>query len=116
MVIRRRLRAILFPLSLYCLSGAAGTYFIWHAVNDERGLKTNEDYERKIASLREELHNLQGEQQRWERKIALLRGATIDRDLLDEEVRGRLGRVGKDDLIVILDQGNRADQALPPAP
>jgi cell division protein FtsB len=107
MVIRRRLRAILFPLLLYSLSGAADTYFIWHAVNDERGLKTNEDYERQIASLRLNLKNLQGESERWGRRIALLSGATIDRDLLEEEVRARLGRADKNDLIVILDPSAR---------
>jgi cell division protein FtsB len=102
MVVRRRPRAILYPLLLYCLSGAAGTYFIWHAVNDERGLKTNEDYEGQIASLRQQLQNLQAERVRWDRKIALLNGVTIDRDLLDEEARARLGLVDKDDLIIIL--------------
>jgi cell division protein FtsB len=107
MVIRRRLRAILFPLLLYSLSGAADAYFIWHAVNDERGLKTNEDYERQIASLRLDLRNLQDEGESWGRKITLLRGETIDRDLLEEEARARLGRVDKNDLIVILDQDAR---------
>src|SRR5271154_5286394 len=107
MVIRRRLRAILYPLLLYCLSGAAGSYFIWHAVNDDRGLKANKDYERQIARLREDLQNLQAERRAWDRKIALLRGATIDRDLLEEETRARLGLVGKDDLIVMLDQLHR---------
>ena len=55
MVVRRRLRAVLFPLALYCVSGSIGGYFVWHAVNGERGLKTKEDYERKIASLQVEL-------------------------------------------------------------
>ncbi len=112
MVIRRRLRAILFPLLLYFLSGAADTYFIWHAVNDERGLKTNEDYERQIASLRLNLKNLQNEGERWGRKIALLRGETIDRDLLEEEARARLGRADKNDLIVILDPNARYADAI----
>ncbi len=58
MVVRRRLRAILYPLLLYCVSGAIGGYFVWHAVNGERGLKTREDYERKIASLQGELVEL----------------------------------------------------------
>jgi cell division protein FtsB len=107
MVIRKRLRAVVFPLVLYCLSGAADTYFIWHAVNDERGLKTNEDYERQIASLRGNLTDLQSDSTSWARRIALLRGATIDRDLLDEEARARLGRADKNDLIVFLDAGAR---------
>jgi cell division protein FtsB len=102
MVVRRRLRAILYPLALYCLSGAAGSYFLWHAVNDERGLHANEDYEREIKSLQAKIDAKDKARQAWERRIGLLSGKTIDRDMLDEETRARLGRVDKDDLIVFL--------------
>jgi cell division protein FtsB len=102
MVVRRRLRAVLFSLALYCLSGAAGSYFLWHAVNDDRGLRVNEKYEKQINSLRYQLEDKDQERQAWIRRIALLSGATIDRDLLDEEVRARLGWVDKNDVIVIL--------------
>lgn len=102
MVVRRRLRAILFPLALYCVSGSIGGYFVWHAVNGERGLKTNEDYERKIAALQAELRGLQRERGIWQAKIDLMHGTTIDQDLLDEEARVQLGRVNKNDLVVIL--------------
>lgn len=102
MVIRRRVRAVLLPLVLYCLSGAAGSYFLWHAVNDDRGLRTNEDYERQISKLRSKVDAKEKERQAWARRIALLSGTTIDRDMLDEEARARLGRVNKDDLIVLL--------------
>lgn len=113
MVVRRRLRAILFPLALYCLSGAAGSYFLWHAVNDERGLRANEDYERQINSLQTKIDEKEKERQAWERRIALLSGATIDRDMLDEETRARLGRVDKDDLIVFLKPSADAPAASP---
>jgi cell division protein FtsB len=65
-------------------------------------LKTKEDYERKITSLQQELRGLQRERQTWEARIDLLHGKTIDRDLLDEETRSQLGRVHKNDLVVIL--------------
>jgi cell division protein FtsB len=102
MVVRRRVRAILYAVLLYAVSGVADAYFIWHAVNDDRGLKVNEVYERQIADLRQEMAALKGERQRWERRIALLSGTTIDRDLLEEEARVRLGRADKNDLIVFL--------------
>ncbi|QAY96773.1 septation inhibitor protein [Methylovirgula ligni] len=102
MVVRRRLRAILFPLALYCLSGAAGSYFLWHAVNDERGLHANANYELQIKSLQTQVDEKEKERRAWERRIALLSGRAIDRDMLDEEARARLGRVDKDDLIVFL--------------
>lgn len=102
MVVRRRLRAVLFPLALYCMSGAAGSYFLWHAVNDDRGLRVNDEYEQQIKTLHSKVDEKEQERQAWVRRIALLSGTTIDRDLLDEEARARLGRADKDDLIVIL--------------
>jgi cell division protein FtsB len=101
MVIRKRLRAVLFPLSLYCVSGAVVGYFLWHAVNGERGLKTREDYQRKIASLQIELADLKEVRRVKQLKVNLLRGQTIDADLLREESERQLGRIGKNDLVVI---------------
>jgi cell division protein FtsB len=110
MVVRRRVRAILYAVQLYAFSGAADAYFIWHAVNDDRGLKVNEIYQRQIASLSQNLAGLKSDRQRWERRIALLTGPTIDRDLLEEEARARLGRADKNDLIVFLDPQARPRQ------
>jgi cell division protein FtsB len=101
MVTRRRLRAILYPILLYCLSGAIGGYFVWHAVNGHRGLKTSEYYEHKLTLLRSELADVKTERRRLERKVNLLRGQTIDQDLLQEEAEAQLGRIGKNDLVVI---------------
>lgn len=103
MVVRRRLRAIVYPLLLYCVSGAIGGYFLWHAVNGERGLKTKEDYQRQIARLEGDLTSLKSEHQRWQHKVDLLRGHVIDEDLLKEEAETQLGRVGRNDLVVIFD-------------
>ena len=102
MVIYRRVRATFYPLVLYCVSGAIGGYFVWHAVNGERGLKTKDEYEHKIATLRGELEGLKLEHASWNHRIALLSGRAIDRDLLDEEARALLGRVNRNDLVVFL--------------
>ncbi len=104
MVVRRRRRAILYPLLLYCVSGAIGGYFLWHAVNGERGLKTKDDYERQIARLDSDLAALKDEHQRWQVKVDLLRGETIDADLLKEQAESQLGWVGKNDVVVIFDR------------
>ncbi len=101
MMIIRRWRATLYSLLLYCLSGLIGTYFVWHAVNGERGLKTLDEYEHKIAALASELDGLKAEHALWNQRIALLSGRVIDRDLLDEEARAVLGRVRRDELIVL---------------
>src|SRR5207249_12326054 len=102
MVVHKRVRATLYSLLLYCVSGSIGGYFVWHALNGERGLKTKDEYEHKIAALREQLEDLKSERALWEQRIALLTGRVIDRDLLDEEARGLLGRVSRNDLVIFL--------------
>lgn len=102
MVIRRRIRAVLFPLLLYCVSGTVGTYFVWQALNGERGLKTKDEYEHRIAVLESDFAQLHAERTAWEHKIELLRGKTVDQDLLDEEARHQLGLAHKSDLIIFL--------------
>ena len=102
MVIRRRVRAVLFPLILYCVSGAAGGFFIWHAVNGRRGLKTQDEYQATIAGLQQQLQSLNADSALWRRQIELINRVVVDRDLLDEKARSLLGRDDKNDLIVLL--------------
>ncbi|ACB95137.1 FtsB family cell division protein [Beijerinckia indica] len=102
MVIRKRMRAILFPLILYAASAALSSYFLWHALNGERGLKTRDEYARQIALLEGQLTALKEEHEQWQHRIGLMHNNAVDRDLLDEATRTRLGRIGADDLMVIL--------------
>jgi cell division protein FtsB len=102
MVVRTRLRGILFPLMLYCVAGGIGSYFVWHAINGERGLKTNDEYERSITMLRGEYAVAKSERVQWQHRIDLMRGESIDRDLLEEEARVLLDRAHKNDLVIFL--------------
>jgi cell division protein FtsB len=51
--------------------------------------------------LSRELEDARRERAEWERRIALLRSDQIDRDLLEERARVMLGRVHKNDLVII---------------
>lgn len=96
-----RVRKVLVPLALHCAAGAAAAYFVWHAANGQRGLKTGLEYEKQIADLQAELDGLNAERARWGRRIALVRGDAMDRDILDEEARVILGRSQKYEVIVL---------------
>jgi cell division protein FtsB len=102
MVIRTRIRGIVTPLLFWCVSGGIAGYFVWHAINGERGLKTKDEYERQITVLRDQLADLKRDHAVWAHKIDLMSGSTVDRDLLDEQARFTLGRAGKNDLVVLL--------------
>jgi cell division protein FtsB len=102
MVVRTRLRALAIPLVLYTVSGSVASYFVWHALNGERGLKASLEYTKEIAELEKERAGLRAERAHWEHRIGLIRGDEIDRDLLDEEARRILGRANAHDLVVML--------------
>jgi cell division protein FtsB len=102
MVVRTRLRAIAIPLVLYTVSGTVAAYFVWHALNGERGLKASVEYTKQIAELDKERAGLRAERAHWEHRIGIIRSDEIDRDILDEEARRMLGRVNAHDLVVFL--------------
>jgi cell division protein FtsB len=102
MTFRFVLRALILPTLVYGLVGLVAAYFVWHGVNGQRGLKAGVEYEQRIAELRTELAGLAAERGQWERRIALIRGEAIDADLLEEEARIGLGRVHRNDLVILL--------------
>jgi cell division protein FtsB len=100
MVVKSRVRAVLAPLAFYVVSGVASSYFVWQASNGDRGRKAGVEYEAQVASLGGELKDLKTERERWERRVALMRSDSVDRDLLDVEARATLDRVGRNDVVI----------------
>ncbi len=107
MVVRTRLRAILFPIVLYALSGGTSAYFIQTALNGERGLKTKDDYKRQIFALRQDLDRLKTEREHWQHRVTLMRSDALDRDLAEEQARFKLDYVDPRDLVVFIDGGRK---------
>jgi cell division protein FtsB len=101
MVVRKRARRILIPLALYSISAGVAAYFVHHAHSGARGLEAKQHYEAQAADLEQELEALKTERGEWDRRIALLRSDQIDRDLLEERGRVMLGRVHRNDLVII---------------
>ena len=101
MVVRKRARAILLPLALYSASGLAVGYFVHHAHNGSRGLEAKRVLKIQVEETTRELDAAKADRAAWERRIALLRSDQIDRDLLEERARVMLGRVHRNDLVII---------------
>jgi cell division protein FtsB len=101
MVVKRRFRRFLMPLALYCAAGAVVSYFVHHANHGRRGAEARRELKVKAYELGRELEASKIERHEWERRVALLRSDQIDRDLLEEQGRIMLGRVHRNDLVII---------------
>lgn len=101
MVVRRRFRAFLIPLALYVVAGAAVGYFVHSAKVGDRGLLAKRALKLQTYELREELETVKAEYADWNRRLTLLRADQVDRDLLEERARVMLGRVHRNDLVIV---------------
>jgi cell division protein FtsB len=101
MVVRKRARKIVIPLVLYSMSAGLVGYFVHHAHTGARGLEAKRRYKIQAYELARELEAVKTERSEWERRIALLRSDQIDRDLLEERARVMLGRVHRNDVVIM---------------
>jgi cell division protein FtsB len=101
MVVRRRRAKILVPLVLYAVSAALVGYFVHHAHSGPRGIEAKRQFKLQAHQLRIELAEIRQERTEWDRRIGLLRSDQIDRDLLEERARVMLGRVHRNDLVIV---------------
>lgn len=102
MVVRRRLRAVLFPLALYAVAAGVVGYFVHNAKIGNRGLAAKQALKIQIFNTNREMDVARAERQEWEERVALLKADHVDRDLLEERARVILGRVHRNELVVIL--------------
>ena len=76
-------------------------YFGFHLVNGTYGLLAKSAFEEERSRLEAELATQSGERVALERRIALLRDGSIERDMLDEQIRRALYYAGPSDLVVL---------------
>jgi cell division protein FtsB len=101
MVIRRGVRSVLVTLALYLVSGAVVSYFLFHAQHGARGLEARDTLQGTLRGMEAELAALTAERKSWELRLSLVRDEAVDRDLLEEMARNTLGRVHKNDVILM---------------
>ena len=102
MAVKTRARAILIPIVFYLVLGSASAWLVWGASQGERGLNAKAQYDGEITKLQTQLAQLRTDHDRWRRRVESMRSEAVDRDLLDEEARAKLDRVGKDDVVIFV--------------
>jgi cell division protein FtsB len=101
MVIRRGVRSVFVTLALYLVSGAAVAYFMFHAQHGARGLEARGTLQESLREMEAELASLTTERKSWEQRLSLVRDEAVDRDILEEHARDALGRVHRNDVILM---------------
>lgn len=94
--IGRRLRAAALPALFLACCG----YFVWHAINGERGLIAEEQRLAQIAEAQGERERVLRDLAAMERRVEGMRGEQLDRDQLDERARQLLNMLGRDEIVV----------------
>jgi len=100
-MVRTRLSANIAPIIFHVFSALVASYFVWHAIHGQRGLKTRDENSEKVAEMQATLDGLRTERARWKQKIDMVRGESIDRDILEEQARIELGRIQKNEVIIL---------------
>ncbi len=76
-------------------------YFGSHAYKGEHGIRSHIQLQAKMKELEQVFVQSSGERQYLERRVALLRSGTIEKDMLDEQVRRNLGFVHRDEIVIL---------------
>ncbi len=75
-------------------------YFGYHALHGSYGFLAWIDTSRDLELARQELASLRAERTRWSADVAALQPDSLDRDLLEEELR-QLGYVRPNEVIIL---------------
>ncbi len=78
----------------------AVVYFGYHAIQGDRGLLTMINLDNRIATVEAQLATSQAEQDALELRVSLMRPASLDRDMLEEQVRLVLNYTHPNDVVV----------------
>lgn len=102
MVKHTRLKSILTGLVLYALAAMMISYFGVNAYTGKYGLNARQELDQEIVALTSELVQLKKERARAEQRVALLRSAGLDPDMLDERARYQLDYTHPRDLVKVI--------------
>ena len=92
----RRLGRLVLP----AITIAFLTYFGYHSIHGEYGLRAMERFERDRITHQARLDVLVEERKRLEREVALMSDGSLERDMLDEKARFALNMSRSDEIVI----------------
>jgi cell division protein FtsB len=98
--IKRRLAQVAWPMLGACLAG----YFVYHAVQGDRGIIAWMQINQQIKAADAELAQTEAARAAMEQRVALLSNSSLDLDMLEERSRIMLNFAHPDDLVIFLNK------------
>ncbi|CAN7529899.1 septum formation initiator family protein [Pararhizobium sp. LjRoot255] len=93
---KRKLGRFVMPL----IAVAFLSYFGYHSIHGEFGLKATEKFDRQRVERQTRLDELTGQRKTLEKEVALLSDGSLERDMLDEKARFGLNMSRPDEIVI----------------
>ena len=94
---RRRARFLVAPL----LGAALASYFVYHTIEGDRGLRAWRDISQQLHAAKETLATVEAEHDALAHKVAGLDPQHVDPDLLDQQIRSNLDLVAPNEIVIV---------------
>lgn len=101
-VLARAARSVLRQVIGPAIGASIVAYFIYYAVQGDRGVIALRHLQGEIAEAQKVLDDVKGERLRMERRAQLLRDDNLDPDMLEERARAMLNLTHPNEVIVPL--------------
>lgn len=87
-------------LVLPAITVAFVSYFGYHCVHGDYGLRATEVFEQQRQARAQELADLVAKREHLEKEVALLSDGSLDKDMLDEKARYQLDYSKADEIVI----------------
>ena len=94
---RRRARFLVGPL----LGAALTSYFVYHTIEGDRGLRAWRDITQQLHVAKDALATVEAEHDALAHKVGGLDPAHVDPDLLDQQIRQTLDLVAPNEVVIM---------------
>ena len=94
---RRRARFLVGPL----LGAALTSYFVYHTIEGDRGLRAWRDITQQLHAAKETLATVESEHDALTHKVGGLDPNHVDPDLLDQQIRATLDLVAPNEIVIM---------------
>lgn len=98
---RQRRKSYLRPLIVPVIAIAFSGYFAWHGWHGSFGIEARRNLAVEAARLDADLARIKQERTRVERRVTLLRSASLESDMLDERSREILGLANASEIAIV---------------